>query len=73
MKYCIWNFTDQKNMYMYLFCKPQMLIAACIKIVIVNHFDIDFCNLKLLLEKVGLQFRVLDPISDGIFRPKNDE
>lgn len=52
-----------------------MLIAACIKIVIVNHFDIpvDFCNLKLLLEKVGLQFRVLDPISDRIFRPKNDE
>lgn len=50
-----------------------MLIAACIKIVIVNHFDIDFFNLKLLLEKVGLQYQVLDPISDRIFRPKNDE
>lgn len=50
-----------------------MLIAACIKIVIVNHFDIDFFNLNLLLEKVGLQYRVLDPISDRNFRPKNDE
>lgn len=31
-----------------------MLFVVCIKIVIVNYFDIDFCNLKLLLEKVGL-------------------